>query len=198
MSDIEPQASEPTPTEPQQQTPEAAAPETPDAPQPVEETTSVTPVAAGEAEAPAGETPEPSPVTAPPPPPPKGTHWGTGRRKSSIARVRIVPGTGKVLINKRDLDKYFTELKDRTAVTAPLDATGKNGLWDVLVNVHGGGPSGQSGAILLGVARALVTADSTCEPTLRDSGFLTRDARRVERKKYGRRKARRSFQFSKR
>ncbi len=130
--------------------------------------------------------------------PSQGMFWGTGRRKTAVARVRIMPGDGKILINKREVKAYFTEDVDRNAVTAPLEAVGALGKYSVHVNVKGGGPTGQSGAVLLGMARALLAADKRIEPTLRDAGFLTRDARRVERKKYGRRKARRRFQFSKR
>jgi len=127
-----------------------------------------------------------------------GAYWGTGRRKTAVARVRLVPGSGKVLINKRPLDVYFTEPQDRNDVLAPLSVTNTLNQYDVLVNVRGGGHTGQAGAIRLGVARALVAADERFESPLREHGFLTRDARIVERKKYGRRKARRSFQFSKR
>jgi small subunit ribosomal protein S9 len=130
--------------------------------------------------------------------PASGVCWGTGRRKSAVARVRLMPGNGKILVNNRELEDYFTELKDRLEVLAPLQHTGKLSYWNAVVNVRGGGPSGQGGAIRLGIARALVAADPACEPALRDAGFLTRDARVVERKKYGRRKARRRFQFSKR
>ncbi len=133
-----------------------------------------------------------------PPPPSQGTFWGTGRRKSSVARVRMTSGTGKISINKRPLEQYFSEVKDRGAVTAALELTETAGRWDVAINVAGGGPTGQSGAIKLGVARALVKASNAYEPKLRDAGLLTRDARQVERKKYGHRKARRSYQFSKR
>jgi small subunit ribosomal protein S9 len=183
-----------TPIPPDQLTPQPVAPETPDASQPVE----------GELPgAPADAAISPGPVEAPAPvpeaaPPPAGIYRGTGRRKSSIARVRLVAGGGKIVINKRELDKYFTEPQDRAAVTAPLEAAGKLGMWDVLVHVQGGGHTGQAGAVKLGVARALVSADASVEPTLRDGNYLTRDSRRVERKKYGRRKARRRFQFSKR
>jgi len=127
-----------------------------------------------------------------------GICWGTGRRKSAIARVRLMPGNGKILVNNRELEEYFTELKDRLEVLAPLQHTGKLAYWNAVVNVRGGGLSGQAGAVRLGIARALVAADPACEATLRDAGFLTRDARVVERKKYGQRKARRRFQFSKR
>jgi small subunit ribosomal protein S9 len=127
-----------------------------------------------------------------------GYFWGTGRRKSAVARVRIKPGDGKFLINKRELDRYFAEERDRKDAVAPLVATSTMGKFDVFVNVKGGGPSGQAGAVVLGVARALVKADASLERSLRDGGYLTRDSRMVERKKYGQRGARRRFQFSKR
>ncbi|RMF76004.1 MAG: 30S ribosomal protein S9 [Planctomycetota bacterium] len=130
--------------------------------------------------------------------PTSGVYLGTGRRKSAIARVRIMPGDGKILINGRELPNYFPNIDEQLAVTAPLIATKTEKNFEVRVNVHGGGHRGQSDAIRLGVARALVQADSGFEPTLRDKGYLTRDSRVVERKKYGRRKARRRFQFSKR
>lgn len=133
--------------------------------------------------------------------PPTGAaviHWGTGRRKSAVARVRLLPGSGHFLINGREIEQYFTEPQDRLDVVAPLELTGVRKHWDVRVNVRGGGHTGQAGAIRLGVARALVKAYKQFEPTLREAGFLTRDAREVERKKPGRRKARRRFQFSKR
>ncbi len=123
---------------------------------------------------------------------------GTGRRKTSVARVRLAPGEGKIVINGRDVSVYFTEPQGRNAVTDPLTKTNAGSRWNVLVNVHGGGITGQAGAIRLGMARALVLADAKNEPILRDAGFLTRDSRKVERKKFGRRKARRRFQFSKR
>ncbi len=127
-----------------------------------------------------------------------GFYWGTGRRKTSVARVRVRPGEGTFLINKREIDQYFPEERDRKDVVAPLQATGTLKKFDVYANVQGGGPSGQAGAIVLGVARALREADPTLEHTLRDGGYLTRDSRMVERKKYGQRGARRRFQFSKR
>ncbi len=136
-----------------------------------------------------------------PPPPSTGEFWGTGRRKTSIARVKLTPaggGKGKVLINKRDIDKYFPLPEHRNAVRDPMIATSTDGAFNVHINVHGGGSTGQAGAIRMGMARALSLAESRYEPTLRDRGYLTRDARIVERKKYGRRKARRRFQFSKR
>ncbi len=188
MSELVPQTPGLTPTPQPPAGPEATAPETPDLPP------------AAEPAAPHATTgPGTEPPAAPAPPPPSGgIYWGTGRRKSSVARVRLIPGSGKVQVNRRALEEYFTEIQDKNAVLAPLDASGRRGQWDVFVNVHGGGRTGQAGAIKLGVARALVTADQSVEPTLRDAGYLTRDARRVERKKYGHRKARRSFQFSKR
>jgi len=115
-----------------------------------------------------------------------------------VARVRIKPGEGKFEINKKPVEQYFTEDKDRNGVIAPLKATGTLGKVDVFVNVVGGGVSGQAGAITLGVARALQEANSELVEELRSGGYLTRDGRSVERKKYGRRGARRSFQFSKR
>jgi small subunit ribosomal protein S9 len=124
--------------------------------------------------------------------------WGTGRRKTSVARVRIRPGSGKFLIDDREIDKYFFDVRSRSEVIAPLKATNTLGKYDVFVRVHGGGQTGQSGAILLGVARALVRADSSLEPVLRDGKYLTRDSRQVERKKPGRPGARKRFQFSKR
>lgn len=124
--------------------------------------------------------------------------WGTGRRKSSVARVRLRPGTGKIIINKRELEKYFPRLKDQEDVRAPLASTDNLEKFDVFVNVSGGGSTGQSGAILMGLSRALVSAVPDSFGALRDAGFLTRDSRMVERKKYGLKKARKSFQFSKR
>ncbi len=131
--------------------------------------------------------------------PDKGGYFrGTGRRKSSVARVRIRPGEGKFLINGREIDRYFTEQRDRKDVVAPLRETKTQGSLDVFVTVHGGGYTGQAGAVLLGVARALKVYDPSLEPILRDHNFLTRDPREVERKKYGHPGARRRFQFSKR
>jgi len=130
---------------------------------------------------------------------PKGGYWwGTGRRKSSVARVRIKPGSGKFVVNKKDLDDFFKREQDRNAVMAPLKAVKAEKLFDVFINVRGGGTTGQSGASLLGIARALKNYDDSYVQTLRDSGHLTRDPRMVERKKPGQRGARRRFQFSKR
>jgi len=130
---------------------------------------------------------------------PKGGYWwGTGRRKSSVARVRIKPGDGKLLVNKKQLSDYFARQQDRDAVLAPLKAVEAEKSFDVLVNVRGGGTTGQSGATRLGIARALRNYDENYIPVLRDGGHLTRDGRMVERKKYGQSGARRRFQFSKR
>jgi len=127
-----------------------------------------------------------------------GFVWGTGRRKSSVARVRIKPGSGQVLINKREVNDYFSQDKDRTAVRAPLKAVNALNNFDVFVNVKGGGTTGQADAVKLGIARALKNYDPSMLNILRDTGYLTRDSRMVERKKPGKPGARRSFQFSKR
>lgn len=127
-----------------------------------------------------------------------GNFLGTGRRKASIARVRVKPGGGKFLVNKRELEDYFNELQQFQICRAAIEATEMQGKVDVSVTVTGGGLTGQSEAILLGMARALKNYDPTVEPVLREKGYLSRDPRRVERKKYGQRGARRRFQFSKR
>lgn len=127
-----------------------------------------------------------------------GFVWGTGRRKSSVARVRIKPGKGIVTINSRPVHDYFKQIKDQDAVWAPLKATNTLGGLDVFVNVKGGGTTGQAGAVMLGIARALKNYDPNLLKALRDGGYLTRDSRMVERKKPGKPGARRSFQFSKR
>ncbi|HVJ82756.1 MAG TPA: 30S ribosomal protein S9 [Planctomycetia bacterium] len=124
--------------------------------------------------------------------------WGTGRRKTAVARVRITPGSGVIEVNDKPLDVYFTEYKHQADVLAPLRATGAYGKIDVFVNATGGGISGQSGAVMMGLARALKELDAGLEPILRDGKFLTRDSRMKERKKYGQKGARRRFQFSKR
>lgn len=128
----------------------------------------------------------------------KVQYMGTGRRKKSVARVRLVPGTGNVLINKRDIENYFGLETLRTIVNQPLVLTNTKNAYDVLVNVHGGGFTGQAGAIRHGISRALLKADETLRPELKKAGFLTRDPRMTERKKYGLKKARKSSQFSKR
>ena len=127
-----------------------------------------------------------------------GFYWGTGRRKSSVARVRIKPGSGKFLVNKKQLDEYFRREQDRKAVMAPLKAVDAEKSFDIFINVKGGGTTGQAGASLLGIARALKKYDDSLVQVLRDGGHLTRDPRMVERKKPGQRGARRRFQFSKR
>jgi small subunit ribosomal protein S9 len=124
--------------------------------------------------------------------------WGTGRRKSAVARVRLRSGTGKVEINGKGFDAYFPTVQMRNHVLGALKTAGAVEKYDVFANVSGGGPLGQAGAVRLGIARALKTLDVTSEPALRGGGFLTRDARMKERKKYGQRGARRKFQFSKR
>jgi len=124
--------------------------------------------------------------------------WGTGRRKTAVARVRIREGTGQFLVNDLPVDEYFPLEIQRNDVRAPLNTTDMSGRIDVFVNVRGSGKHSQSGAVVLGLARALKERRADLETALRDHGFLTRDARMVERKKYGHKKARKSFQFSKR
>ena len=124
--------------------------------------------------------------------------YGTGRRKSSIARVYLVPGNGKITINKKDMDQYFGLETLKIIVRQPLEATNTLDKYDVLVNVRGGGFTGQAGAIRHGIARALLNVEADFRPTLKKAGFLTRDPRMKERKKYGLKKARRAPQFSKR
>ncbi len=125
-------------------------------------------------------------------------YYGTGRRKSSVARVYLVPGNGKVTINKRDIDEFFDLETLKTIVRQPLVLTETTDKFDVQVNVNGGGFTGQAGAIRHGVARALLEVDPDYRPLLKKAGFLTRDPRMKERKKYGLKKARRAPQFSKR
>ncbi|MFV0528498.1 MAG: 30S ribosomal protein S9 [Lachnospiraceae bacterium] len=124
--------------------------------------------------------------------------YGTGRRKKSIARVYLLPGTGKVTINKRDIDEYLGLETLKVIVRQPLTATSTTDKFDVIVNVHGGGYTGQAGAIRHGIARALLQVDSEFRPILKKEGYLTRDPRMKERKKYGLKAARRAPQFSKR
>ena len=124
--------------------------------------------------------------------------YGTGRRKHSIARVYLVPGTGNITINKRSIDEYFGLETLKVTVRQPLAATETLDKFDVLVNVHGGGTTGQAGAIRHGISRALLHADAEFRPVLKKAGFLTRDPRMKERKKYGLKGARRAPQFSKR
>ena len=128
----------------------------------------------------------------------KVQYMGTGRRKKSVARVRLVPGEGKVIVNKREIETYFGLETLRVIVNQPLVLTATKDKFDVLVNVYGGGLSGQAGAIRHGISRALLKADENLRPELKKAGFLTRDPRMKERKKSGLKKARRSPQFSKR
>jgi small subunit ribosomal protein S9 len=125
-------------------------------------------------------------------------YYGTGRRKSSVARVYLVPGSGKITINNRDIDEYLGLETLKVVVRQPLVLTGTEGKFDVKVNVKGGGYTGQAGAIRHGISRALLEVDGEYRPTLKSAGFLTRDPRMKERKKYGLKKARRAPQFSKR
>jgi small subunit ribosomal protein S9 len=127
-----------------------------------------------------------------------GDCLGTGRRKKAIARVRIRPGSGKVIINGREMNEYFRIISQQQTVLDALDATGKREQVDCIITCSGGGPNGQAGACKMGIARAIIAFDAETFPTLRDGGYLTRDSRMKERKKYGLRGARRGVQFSKR
>ena len=124
--------------------------------------------------------------------------WGTGRRKKSVARVRMTAGEGKFLVNNREVDDYFKETKDRHYVRAPLVTANIAGNFNIAVTVNGGGYTGQAGAVVQGLGRALAMYDINLRPGQKEGGFLTRDSRMKERKKYGQRGARRRFQFSKR
>ena len=124
--------------------------------------------------------------------------WGTGRRKSSTARVRVRPGTGEILVNTKPYKVFFPDLGHQSEVEAPLNATETRNAYDIFINVKGGGITGQSGACALGIARAIHADRPDTDETLRAGSFLTRDGRMKERKKYGQRGARRGFQFSKR
>jgi small subunit ribosomal protein S9 len=125
-------------------------------------------------------------------------YYGTGRRKSSVARVYLLPGTGKITVNKRDIDDYFGLETLKLIIRQPLELTGTTSKFDIRVNVYGGGTTGQAGAIRHGISRALLEADADFRPALKKAGFLTRDPRMKERKKYGLKGARRAPQFSKR
>jgi small subunit ribosomal protein S9 len=129
---------------------------------------------------------------------PANTNYGTGRRKTSTARVHLHPGTGKIHVNGRTLDEFFGRQTSRMIVRQPLETVQMSDRFDVVVNVDGGGMTGQAGAIRHGITRALIEYDETFRKPLRVAGFVTRDAREVERKKVGFRKARRGTQFSKR
>jgi len=173
---------------------QAAATESPEA------AATASPEAAAPAspEAPVAEEAQVVSQPAPPLAPGKQFIWGTGRRKTAVARVRIRPGTGKFIVNKREATAYFTHERDRQAILGPLEAAKMLKSWDIYVNVNGGGYVGQAGAVVMGLARALFKAVPDVESALRDQGMMTRDARMKERKKYGQRGARRRFQFSKR
>ena len=124
--------------------------------------------------------------------------YATGKRKTSIARVWLTPGTGKITVNRRDIDEYFGRETSKMIIRQPLELTENLGRFDIWVNVNGGGPSGQAGAIKHGITKALLEVDVALRGTLKKAGFITRDSRIKERKKYGRAAARASFQFSKR
>jgi len=128
----------------------------------------------------------------------KVQYFGTGRRKKSVSRVRLVPGTGKITINNKDVEEYIPHADLREVILQPLNVTETKGTYDVLVNVHGGGYAGQAGATRHGIARALLEVDPDFRTPLKRAGLLTRDARMVERKKPGLKKARKASQFSKR
>ncbi len=125
-------------------------------------------------------------------------YYGTGRRKTAVARVYLRPGSGKISVNRRDFDDYFPNQVLKMVIRQPLLLTETAERFDILVNVVGGGPTGQAGAIRHGISRALLEYNAELRPRLKAAGFLTRDARSVERKKYGQPKARKRFQFSKR
>ncbi len=156
------------------------------------------PTPVGAPPAPIGAEPVPPAPSPTIPTPPKSFFWGVGRRKCAVARVRLRPGSGTFLVNNRKAEDYFVHEQDRRAIVAPLQITETLGKVDVFVNATGGGTTGQAGAVLLGIARALKTANPDYEPVLRNAGLLTRDSRAVERKKPGQAGARRRFQFSKR
>ena len=209
---------EPTPAAPaqpaqpaSQQAAGAAAPA--DAPQPQAPAPAEQPTQAAQAVEPAGQGAPQSAGEVPAPPAssesagpssllpgigPKEYVWGTGRRKTAVARVRIRPGSGKFLINKREVEDYFKSDRDRQVARSPLETAGLVTTFDVWANVSGGGPTGQADAVKLGLARALAKAVPEITVTLREKGLLTRDARIKERKKYGRRGARRGMQWAKR
>ncbi len=124
--------------------------------------------------------------------------YATGRRKEAVARVYLRPGSGAIMVNRRDVERYFPRETLKMILRQPLEVAEQATKWDVLVNVSGGGLSGQAGAIRHGITRALIAADPAVRPALKKAGFVTRDPRRVERKKYGQPGARKRFQFSKR
>ncbi len=189
-------------------TPAEETPVEPEAPEEAATSPAATAEAAAEeapaeeaaAEEPAAEEPEaaPAPVVPGRPVNSKNPVWGVGRRKSSSARVRIFPGAGAIMVNGKPHTVYFCSEADRMTVEAPLRAAGVRDEYEVRVRAEGGGTTGQAGAVAHGIARAVMKHQPSTERSLRDGGFLTRDARVKERKKYGRRGARRGFQFSKR
>jgi small subunit ribosomal protein S9 len=124
--------------------------------------------------------------------------YATGKKKTSVARVWIKPGSGNIVVNKRSIDEYFGRETSKMVIRQPLELTSNVGKYDIFVNVNGGGPSGQAGAIKHGITKALLEADVALRGVLKKAGFITRDSRIKERKKYGKAAARRSFQFSKR
>ena len=124
--------------------------------------------------------------------------YATGKRKTSVARVWMKPGSGSIVVNQKPIDEYFGRETSKMVVHQPLELTGNVGKFDIFVSVCGGGPSGQAGAIKHGITKALMEADGSLRDALKKAGFITRDSRIKERKKYGKRSARRSFQFSKR
>jgi small subunit ribosomal protein S9 len=161
------------------------------------------PPPAAEPEAPAAEAPPPPPVQEPAPLREQqldkyGRAYATGRRKDAVARVWLKPGSGKIVINGREQETYFARPTLRLVINQPFDVAGRQGQYDVEATVKGGGLSGQAGAVKHGIAQALTRFEPALRTTVKQAGFLTRDPRVVERKKYGRAKARRSFQFSKR
>ena len=127
-----------------------------------------------------------------------GAFWGTGKRKTAVARVRLRPGDGQIVVNRRTADEYFGRETSRMIIRQPFDVTATDGKYQVDVNVRGGGVSAQAVAIRHGITRALLQVDAEFRPTLKKAGFITRDSRKVERKKYGRHKARKRPQYSKR
>ncbi len=127
-----------------------------------------------------------------------GWYWGTGRRKTAVARVRVKGGSGEIIINDKPMSEYFTEERDRANILGLLEKTGNKDKINVRVNANGGGFTGQAGAVILGLGRAMLEFDANLEPILREHAYLTRDSRKVERKKYGQSGARKRYQFSKR
>ena len=163
-----------------------------------EDTTAVETLDLGTLTAEQAPAPQIRPLAEPAKPDAGGYVWGTGRRKTAVARVRIKPGTGQFLVKGKPVDQFFSEPQHQAQCLAPLKATGMEGKLDIFVTTTGGGITGQAGAVMLGLARALKGYDPTLEQALRDENYLTRDPREVERKKYGQAGARRRFQFSKR